>query len=92
MDKVPRISGREEKSWENFTTSPDGSMIAFLGNDGYIILLDSQTKRLIAEFKMNGSVRSVAFTSRLSSIGVGLYKSSMDWDLVASGSDGDVYT
>ena len=61
MMKVPRILGRKEKSFERFTISPDGKYIAFVGNNGYIVLVSGKTKQWIANLKMNGSVRSLAF-------------------------------
>jgi len=78
LDHVPRIAGREEKSLERCVPSPDGKLIAFMGNDGYIILVDVHSKQWIADLKMNGSVRAVTFTAD------GEY-------ILASGSDGDVY-
>jgi U3 small nucleolar RNA-associated protein 18 len=78
IDKIPKIHGREEKSLEKFATSPDGSFIAFIGNDGYIILVDGKTKSWIGDYKMNGSARAVSFTP-------------CSGFIVASGSDGDVY-
>ena len=78
LDHVPRISGREEKSLEKCVPSPDGKTIAFCGNDGYIILVDVDSKQWMASLKMNGSVRAIAFTPD------GEY-------ILASGSDGDVY-
>ena len=78
LDLIPRIIGREEKSLEKFSVSPDGRTIAFMGNDGYIILVDAHTKHWIADLKMNGSVRAVTFTPD-------------GEEIVASGSDGDVY-
>jgi WD40 repeat protein len=78
LDLVPRIVGREEKSLEKFSVSPDGRTIAFIGNDGYIILVDAHTKHWIADLKMNGSVRAVTFTPD-------------GEEIIASGSDGDVY-
>ena len=70
--------GREERSLEKFACSPDGKTIAFMGNDGYIILVDVATKEWIADMKMNGSVRALSFTPG-------------SQFLLSSGSDGDVY-
>lgn len=70
--------GRQEKSLERFTASPDCKTLAFCGNDGYIILFDISNKQWIADLKMNGSVRAVTFSSD-------------GTQLIASGSDGDVY-
>ena len=70
--------GRQERSLETFVTSPDGRTIAFMGNDGYIILVDVATKEWIADLKMNGSVRALSFTPG-------------SHFLLSSGSDGDVY-
>jgi U3 small nucleolar RNA-associated protein 18 len=78
LDLVPRIMGREEKSLEKCTASPDGKTIAFIGNDGYIILVDVKSKQWVADLKMNGSARAVTFTPD-------------SQFLIASGSDGDVY-
>eukprot|EP00934_Nitzschia_sp_Nitz4_P003316 Nitzschia sp. Nitz4//scaffold153_size53422//3427//8120//NITZ4_006757-RA/size53422-processed-gene-0.19-mRNA-1//-1//CDS//3329537250//3306//frame0 len=78
VDYIPGIPGREEKSWESHVVSPDGSTIAFLGNDGYIVLVDAHTKESTQHFKINGSVRALAFR-----------KSGQE--LCASGSDGDIY-
>ena len=78
MDLIPRIHGRDEKSWERHKASPDGRIIAFVGNDGYIVLVDAHSKHWIADLKINGSVRAITFTPD------GQY-------LMASGSDGDVY-
>ena len=58
--------------------SQDGKYIAFLGNDGYIVLVEAHSKQMVGEFKVNGSVRAVAFTKD-------------DQEILASGSDGDVY-
>ncbi|XP_016476862.1 U3 small nucleolar RNA-associated protein 18 homolog [Nicotiana tabacum] len=63
VDKIGPLVGREEKSLESFEVSPDSDTIAFLGNEGYILLVSSKTKELIGSLKMNGTVRSVAFTN-----------------------------
>lgn len=70
--------GRKERSLERFTVSPDGRVIAFVGNDGYIILIDGFSKRWIGDLKMNGSVRAITFSKDSEYI-------------MGSGSDGDVY-
>lgn len=78
LDYIPRILGREEKSWERSVSSPDGRTVAFCGNDGYVVLFDVTSKRTRAELKLNGSVRAITF--------------SVDGEhVLASGSDGDVY-
>ena len=78
VDLVPRIVGRQDKSLETCVASPDGRTIALGGNDGYIILFDAHTKSWMCDLKLNGSVRAFTFT------GAGD-------ELLASGSDGDVY-
>ncbi|CAA2958404.1 U3 small nucleolar RNA-associated protein 18 homolog [Olea europaea var. sylvestris] len=72
------LIGREEKSLESFEVSPDSSTIAFLGNEGYILLVSTKTKELIGTLKMNGTVRSVAFTND-------------GQQLLSSGGDGHIY-
>ena len=81
MNRIPKIVGREEKSLELCTSSPDGRTVAFAGNDGFVILYDAQRKQWIADLKLNGSVRAIAFSPNDDG---GRY-------LWASGTDGDVY-
>ncbi|XP_060179478.1 U3 small nucleolar RNA-associated protein 18 homolog [Lycium barbarum] len=78
VDKVGPLVGREEKSLESFEVSPDSGTIAFLGNEGYILLVSSKTKELIGTLKMNGTVRSVTFTDD-------------GRQLLSSGGDGQIY-
>jgi len=78
LEKVNRIHGRNERSLEVHCTSSDGKYIAFIGNDGYILVVDTVSRQLIAAPKLNGSVRSLVFSADCSSI-------------YASGSDGDIY-
>eukprot|EP00794_Sanderia_malayensis_P007312 gene7313-8130_t len=78
ITKIPQIKGRNEKSLEEFITSPDGSCIAFLGESGYINLVSVKSKQLISSLKMNGSVKAVAFSNDGS-------------HLFSFGGDGEVY-
>jgi len=78
MMKVPRIMGRKEKSFEKFAISPDGKYIAFVGNNGYIVLVSGKTKQWISNLKMNGSVRNVAFSKNGA-------------QLITSGDKGEIY-
>ncbi|XP_022741056.1 U3 small nucleolar RNA-associated protein 18 homolog [Durio zibethinus] len=78
VDKIGPLVGREEKSLEVFEVSPDSSTIAFLGNEGYVLLVSSKTKELIGTLKMNGTVRSLAFADD-------------GKQLLSSGGDGQVY-
>ncbi|CAA7405905.1 unnamed protein product [Spirodela intermedia] len=78
FDKVGPLLGREERSLESFEVSPDSGTIAFIGNEGYILLVSSKTKNLIGTLKMNGTVRSLAFSDD-------------GRELVSSGGDGHIY-
>ncbi|XP_072952467.1 U3 small nucleolar RNA-associated protein 18 homolog [Typha angustifolia] len=78
VSKIGPLTGREEKSLEEFEVSPDSNTIAFIGNEGYILLVSSRTKELIGTLKMNGSARSLAFTDG-------------GQQLLSSGGDGQVY-
>jgi U3 small nucleolar RNA-associated protein 18 len=78
VDKISPLVGREEKSLESFEISPDSSTIAFVGNEGYILLVSTKTKELIGTLKMNGTVRSLSFTND-------------GQNLLSHGGDGQVY-
>ncbi|CAN8256382.1 unnamed protein product [Cochlearia groenlandica] len=78
FDKIGPLVGREEKSLEQFEVSQDSKTIAFVGNEGYILLVSTKTKELTGTLKMNGSVRSLAFTDD-------------GKQLLSSGGDGNVY-
>eukprot|EP00968_Pinguiococcus_pyrenoidosus_P023228 scaffold3663_cov115-Pinguiococcus_pyrenoidosus.AAC.1 len=54
-------------------------MLAFVGNDGYVLLADTRTKALVWDVKMNGTARSVTFSADSTR-------------LLTSGGDADVYT
>ncbi|KAJ1261012.1 hypothetical protein BS78_10G275600 [Paspalum vaginatum] len=78
VSKIGPLTGREEKSLESFEISPDSRTIAFVGNEGYILLISAKTKQLIGTLKMNGSVRSLAFADGGN-------------QLLSSGGDGHIY-
>ncbi|CAK8533942.1 unnamed protein product [Lathyrus sativus] len=78
VDKIGPLLGREEKSLEDFEVSPDSKTIAFVGNEGYILLVSTKSKQLIGTLKMNGTVRTLAFTED-------------GQKLLSSGGDGHVY-
>lgn len=78
FDKIGPLVGREEKSLESFEVSQDSKTVAFIGNEGYILLVSTKTKELTGTLKMNGSVRSLAFSDD-------------GKQLLSSGGDGQVY-
>ncbi|XP_027362905.1 U3 small nucleolar RNA-associated protein 18 homolog [Abrus precatorius] len=78
VDKVGPLVGREEKSLEVFEVSSDSQMIAFAGNEGYILLVSAKTKQLVGTLKMNGTIRSLAFAEN-------------GQHLLSEGGDGQVY-
>ncbi|KAF3965161.1 hypothetical protein CMV_010632 [Castanea mollissima] len=67
-----------EKLGSVFEVSTDSSTIAFVGNEGYILLVSTKTKELIGTLKMNGTARSLAFADD-------------GQQLLSSGGDGQVY-
>ncbi|KAH7281401.1 hypothetical protein KP509_36G046000 [Ceratopteris richardii] len=78
VEKMEPLFGREEKSLESFEVSPDGKTVAFLGNEGYILLASLRSKQLVGTLKMNGSVRTVSFAKE-------------GQELVSLGGDGELY-
>ncbi|KAF6174064.1 hypothetical protein GIB67_020246 [Kingdonia uniflora] len=78
LDKLGPLAGRQEKSLENFEVSPDSNMIAFIGDEGHILLVSRKTKELIGTLKMNGTARSLAFADG-------------GQQLLSSGGDGHIY-
>jgi U3 small nucleolar RNA-associated protein 18 len=62
ITRICGIRGRKERRYSRFTVAPDNKFLAFLGKDGYVILVSNKTKQWVADLKMNGEVRGVAFT------------------------------
>lgn len=54
VERVNCLIGRDEKSLECFEVSPDSKVVAFLGNEGYILLTSLRTRQCIGTLKMNG--------------------------------------
>jgi len=54
VERVNCMVGREEKSLEKFEVSPDGKVVAFVGNEGYIILASLRSHQCIGTLKLNG--------------------------------------
>jgi len=65
VEQVQGIMGRQEKSFESFVTCPSSSnpLIAFLGNEGCIPLLSLKSRQSVGTLKMNGTVRTAAFSA-----------------------------
>lgn len=77
VDKVPYLG--TEKSLADFSISQNDGKVAFHGNDGKILLWDIHTKHLTHTLKINGTLRCTTFSDDGQRV-------------IASGSDGDVYT
>jgi U3 small nucleolar RNA-associated protein 18 len=63
IDRSQGIFGLESKTLENFSISPCGKYIVFVGNHGYLTLVSYQTKQQVANLKMNGSANAAAWSS-----------------------------
>ncbi len=61
VHRVAGIQGRSEKSLERFVVSPDGDTIAFYGDGGNAVLVSARSKMWIANVKVPGAVRSLAY-------------------------------
>ncbi|KAL7182414.1 hypothetical protein ACSBR1_041174 [Camellia fascicularis] len=66
------------RAWKFLRFHPNSNTIAFVGNEGYILLGSSKTKELIGTLKMNGTARSLAFAND-------------GQHLLSSGGDGHIY-
>ncbi|KAJ3005496.1 UNVERIFIED_CONTAM: U3 snoRNP protein [Siphonaria sp. JEL0065] len=61
-ERITGIRGRDEEMFNKFVVSPCGKFIAFLGRDGYIILISAHSKQWIANLRMNGTCTAFDFT------------------------------
>jgi U3 small nucleolar RNA-associated protein 18 len=62
LQKVSGLIGRQEKSLEDFVISPNGEFIAFLGNDGHVLLVSARSKQLVGSVRMNTRVLAACFS------------------------------
>ncbi|KAJ7523130.1 hypothetical protein O6H91_18G038900 [Diphasiastrum complanatum] len=79
VDRMSPLIGRDEKSLESFEVCSDSRIIAFMGNEGYILLASLSTKQLVGTLKMNGSVRAMSFVND-------------GKELLSIGGDGEIYS
>ena len=66
VQRVAGIVGRAEKSCEGFAASLAAGgppLLAFYGNEGHIPLVSLKSRQAVGTLKMNGSVRSAAFSA-----------------------------
>ncbi|KAI9342883.1 WD40-repeat-containing domain protein [Obelidium mucronatum] len=61
-ERIMGIRGRDEEMFNKFVVSPSGKFIAFLGRDGYIVLISGQSKQWIANLRMNGTCTAFDFS------------------------------
>ncbi|KAJ3271884.1 U3 snoRNP protein, partial [Borealophlyctis nickersoniae] len=63
VEKVPYIRGHEDDTLPNMYASPCNTYLAFIGRDGYVMLVSRTTKQWVADLKTNGYVKSLAFSA-----------------------------
>jgi U3 small nucleolar RNA-associated protein 18 len=61
MEKVAKIFGRQERSFESFIANDQSDTVAFIGQDGSLPLVSVKSRQLVGTLKMSGSVRAGAF-------------------------------
>jgi U3 small nucleolar RNA-associated protein 18 len=85
MAKVPGPVGRDVKSLEDMTVSPDGEKLAFRGAAGHIHICSGRSKSWLMDVKMNSSAKSIAFLDETSMVSSGLDADIYLWDLRMNG-------
>ncbi|EFX75500.1 hypothetical protein DAPPUDRAFT_306709 [Daphnia pulex] len=58
---IPHNKQMEKGSYKDFVLSPDGKLIAYQGQYGYIHLMSARSKEWITSLKMNGEVHALTF-------------------------------
>ncbi|XP_057375284.1 U3 small nucleolar RNA-associated protein 18 homolog [Daphnia carinata] len=58
---IPHNKQMDKGSYKNFVLSPDGKLIAYQGQYGYIHLMSARSKEWITSLKMNGEVNALTF-------------------------------
>ncbi|CAN8075063.1 unnamed protein product [Agarophyton chilense] len=59
--EIRTLFSHNERSWENFEASADGSKLGFLGQHGKVVIMDNKSKREIGQLRHNGHVACLAF-------------------------------
>lgn len=61
-DCLSSNAGRPQKQLNALEMSPDGKLVAFPSENGFVSLVSRKTKHTVGSVKMSGSVSSVAFS------------------------------
>lgn len=61
LSTVRTLEQHDERAWEKFVTSADGSKLAFFGQGGKIVLMENKCKQEIGQLRHNGHVVMGAF-------------------------------
>lgn len=82
---VHKLNHYDDKSWEKFTVSADGSKLAFVGQQGKVVLMSNKSKQEIGHLRHNGRVTCAEFAPRGENENY-VYSSSLDgtlylWDV-----------
>ena len=56
------FTGRPDKKLSTFSSSPDGKLMAFACESGYVSLVSTSTKQAIGSVKISGSVKRTSFS------------------------------
>ena len=77
FQRVPYVHGYSGQPLGKMKISPDSRYLVYLGNNGKIMIVSTQSQQLICEFKMNSISKGLCFLD--------------DHTLAAGGDEGDVY-